>query len=61
MHANSFFLLEGSSANSDLVALVTSSLLTGPTVTYETGIFSTFKNDNKASKDPKVEAATPTP
>lgn len=61
MHANSFFLLFGSSAINALVALVTSSLLTGPTVTYETGMFSAFKNVNKASKDPKVDAATPTP
>lgn len=53
--------MEASSANKAFIALLISSLDTGPTVTYDTGILDSFKKDNKASKEPKVEAATPTP
>ena len=35
--------------------------MTSPIHTVETGIFYFFKYTNKASREPKVEAATPTP
>ena len=41
------------------MAEVTSSFETGPMDTYETGISFFFKNSNNASKEPKVEQATP--
>lgn len=70
MHANllnfiiynySFFLLLTSSNNTFFNAFITSSLDTGPTLTYDTGISWVFKNYNNASNEPNVDAATPTP
>ena len=43
------------------MAFMTSSFETGPTVMYETGTFWLLKYSSKASNEPKVEAATPTP
>ena len=56
-----FFRFSDDSDKSDFIALITSSLETGPTDICETGIFYYFKYSNRASKDPRVEAATPTP
>ena len=43
------------------MALITSSFETGPTEMWETGTFCDFRYSSKASKDPSVEADTPTP
>ncbi len=40
---------------------MTSSLETGPTDIYDTGIFYLLKYSSNAYNEPKVEAATPTP
>ena len=61
IQAYSFFLLAGSSNKTFFNAFITSSFETGPTLTYETGILLLFKNYKRASNDPKVDAATPTP
>jgi hypothetical protein len=61
LHFYSFFLLSGISDSIDFIAFITSSLDTGPTVTYETGTFSFAKYSRRASREPRVDAATPTP
>lgn len=43
------------------MALITSSFETGPTEMWETGTFCDLRYSSKASKDPSVEADTPTP
>ena len=45
----------------DFIAFITSYLETGPTVTYDTGIFYLLRYYKSAYRDPRVEAATPTP
>ena len=57
----SYFLLSGTYEIRDFMALITSSFETGPTEMWETGTFCDFRYSSKASKDPSVEADTPTP
>lgn len=57
----SVFLQLFSSYKNGVITLNKSFLLTSPIQTVDTGILLSFKNFNKASKEPRVEAATPTP
>ena len=57
----SVFLHLFSSYKNGVITLSKSFLLTSPIQTVETGILLSFKNFNKASNEPNVDAATPTP
>lgn len=59
--AYSSFLFSGTYESMDFMAWITSYLETGPTEIWDTGIFWVRKYSIRASNDPKVEAATPTP
>jgi hypothetical protein len=53
MNVYSCYLRLGSSSTTFLTAFITSSFETGPTLTYETGIFEFLRNCSSASSDPR--------
>ena len=56
-----YLRFSGISDSIDFMAFITSYRETGPTEIWETGIFWVLRYSRRASREPKVEAATPTP